>query len=71
MVRPRSNIILMILLIGNYPLDRQQSMQRFAMMMLEGLTAAGVEAELIHPRPFLGRFLSAGGLVAKWLAYLD
>jgi glycosyltransferase involved in cell wall biosynthesis len=61
----------MILLIGNYPLDRQQSMQRFATMMLEGLTAIGVRAELIYPRPFLGRFRSAGGFIAKWLAYLD
>jgi glycosyltransferase involved in cell wall biosynthesis len=61
----------MILLIGNYPLDRQQSMQRFAMMMLNGLTAAGVSAELIQPRPFFGRFRYAGKFFAKWLAYLD
>ena len=61
----------MILLIGNYPLDRQQSMQRFAMMMLLGLTAAGISAELVQPEPFFGRFRSAGNFVAKWLAYLD
>jgi glycosyltransferase involved in cell wall biosynthesis len=61
----------MILLIGNYPLDRQQSMHRFARMMLEGLTAAGIQAELLQPQPFLGRFRSAGGFVAKWLAYID
>jgi glycosyltransferase involved in cell wall biosynthesis len=61
----------MILLIGNYPLDRQQSMQRFATMMLEGLAAAGIAAELIYPRPFFGRFRSAGSFIAKWLAYLD
>jgi glycosyltransferase involved in cell wall biosynthesis len=71
MARPRHQIVLMILLIGNYPLDRQQSMQRFAMMMLDGLTAAGIAAELIYPRPFLGRFRSAGSFIAKWLAYLD
>jgi len=61
----------MILLIGNYPLERQQSMERFAMMMLDGLNAAGMPAELIRPRPFLGRFRFAGSFVAKWLAYLD
>ena len=61
----------MILLIGNYPLDRQQSMQRFALMMLAGLKSAGISAELIRPSPFFGRFRSAGGFVAKWLAYLD
>ena len=61
----------MILLIGNYPLDRQQSMQRFAVMMLNGLTAAGISAELIQPRPFFGRFRYAGRFIAKWLAYVD
>jgi glycosyltransferase involved in cell wall biosynthesis len=61
----------MILLIGNYPLERQQSMERFAMMMLDGLNAAGTPAMLIRPRPFLGRFRYAGRFVAKWLAYLD
>lgn len=61
----------MVLLIGNYPPDRQQSMQRFAMMMLDGLTAAGVPAELIQPQPFAGRFQYAGRFVAKWLAYID
>lgn len=61
----------MILLIGNYPADRQQSMQRFATVMLDGLAAAGIQAELIWPKPFFGRFRSAGGFVAKWMAYLD
>src|SRR5437868_9780744 len=71
MARPRRHHILTILLIGNYPLERQQSMERFAMMMLDGLTAAGIPAAVIRPRPFLGRFRFAGGFVAKWLAYLD
>jgi glycosyltransferase involved in cell wall biosynthesis len=61
----------MVLLIGNYPPDRQQSMDRFARMMLEGLALAGVPAELLQPQPFFGRFRFAGGFVAKWLAYLD
>ena len=61
----------MVLLIGNYPADQQQSMQRFAAMLLRGLSAAGVPAELILPQPFLGRIQFAGGFVAKWLGYLD
>jgi glycosyltransferase involved in cell wall biosynthesis len=61
----------MILLIGNYRLDQQQSMQRFAEMMLQGLRAAGVNAELIAPRPVLGNFRSAGRFIAKWLGYID
>ena len=61
----------MILLIGNYAGDRQQSMQRFAAMMHAGLTAAGVPVELIQPQPRLGRFRFAGEFLAKWLGYVD
>ncbi|HEX4640397.1 MAG TPA: glycosyltransferase, partial [Chthoniobacterales bacterium] len=61
----------MILLIGNYPLERQQSMERFAMMMLDGLSAAGISVEVIRPQAFLGRIRFAGAFVGKWLAYLD
>lgn len=61
----------MVLLIGNYRLDQQQSMQRFASMMLQGLTAAGIPAELVEPEPRLGKFRLAGSFVQKWLAYID
>ena len=61
----------MVLLIGNYPADRQQSMQRFAIMLLQGLTAAGIPAEMIQPQPYLGRIQIAGSFVAKWLGYID
>jgi glycosyltransferase involved in cell wall biosynthesis len=71
MARLRRAIKAMVLLIGNYPPDRLQSMQRFATMMLDGLTGAGVPAELIQPQPFFGRFRYAGRSVAKWLAYID
>ena len=71
MIRGPSAIKAMVLLIGNYAPDRQQSMDRFALMMLEGLPAAGVPAELIRPEPFFGRFRFAGAFIAKWLAYVD
>ncbi|MDQ6764863.1 MAG: glycosyltransferase family 4 protein [Verrucomicrobiota bacterium] len=61
----------MVLLIGNYPPDEQQSMQRFSKMMLAGLMAAGVPAELIQPQPVFGRIRLGGSFVRKWLAYLD
>ena len=61
----------MVLLIGNYPADQQESMLRFANMMLRGLTNAGVHAELLQPRPLLGKIRFAGGFVAKWLGYID
>ncbi|MDQ6808382.1 MAG: glycosyltransferase [Verrucomicrobiota bacterium] len=61
----------MVLLIGNYPLERQQSMLRFATMMRDGLAAAGIKTEFIQPEPFFGNFQFAGHLVGKWLAYID
>jgi glycosyltransferase involved in cell wall biosynthesis len=61
----------MVLLIGNYAADQQQSMQRFSTMMLQGLRAAGVPAELIAPEPFFGNFKGAGVFAGKWLAYVD
>ena len=61
----------MVLLIGNYPADQQQSMLRFANMMRDGLMRAGVAVELITPRPCFGRIRLAGAFVAKWLGYID
>jgi len=61
----------MVLLIGNYTLDRQQSMQRFTNMMLQGLTAAGVSAEVVAPTPMLGKLFGSENFIGKWLAYID
>jgi glycosyltransferase involved in cell wall biosynthesis len=61
----------MVLLIGNYSLDRQQSMRRFTNMMLQGLAAAGVPAEIAEPRPLLGNILGSENFLGKWLAYID
>ena len=40
-------------------------------MMLQGLVAAGIEAELIQPQPFFGQIKFAGSFVSKWFAYID
>ena len=61
----------MVLLIGNYLLDQQQSMQRFGTMMLHGLAARGIQAELIRPEPVLGKLRVRGNFLAKWLGYID
>jgi glycosyltransferase involved in cell wall biosynthesis len=61
----------MVLLIGNYTPDQQQSMQRFNVMMLQGLTAAGIDAELVRPKPIFGRLNLLGQFAAKWLGYID
>jgi glycosyltransferase involved in cell wall biosynthesis len=60
----------MVLLIGNYSADHQHSMERFSALMLQGLRAANVDAELIVPLPFFGNLLRSGAL-AKWLGYID
>lgn len=60
----------MVLLVGNYPADRLHSMDRFARMMLHGLTASGIPARLITPKPSLG-LIPAGAFVRKWLGYID
>jgi glycosyltransferase involved in cell wall biosynthesis len=61
----------MVLLIGNYLPDQQQSMLRFNQMMLQGLRDCGVDAELIRPPAFFGKIRALGPGVAKWLAYID
>jgi len=61
----------MVLLLGNYPPDQQQSMQRFTALMLRGLTERGIEAEVVNPQPLFGRVRFLGGFVGKWLGYVD
>lgn len=60
-----------VLLIGNYPHDRQESMQRFADMMLRDLQAGGIDAEIIIPKPFFGSLKKSGTGLGKWLGYID
>ena len=67
-----------ILLIANFLPDRQRSMQRFAVMLRDGLRAHGHKVRVIHPRPVLSRKLrirvltqSQKSFISKWLAYLD
>jgi len=60
----------MVLLIGNYPLDRYPSMQLFNDLLLHGLMEGGVEVELVRPEPFFGNIFPSGKL-GKWLGYID
>lgn len=71
-VLPREHAAVRVLLIGNYARDGQESMQRFAAAMLEGLGRCGVDARLVRPEAFFGRLGSSSrhGL-GKWLGYLD
>lgn len=59
-----------VVLIGNYPLDRQESMLRFRDLIQARLESGGFLTESIFPRGCLGRILQKGAL-AKWLGYID
>jgi glycosyltransferase involved in cell wall biosynthesis len=60
-----------ILLIGNYPHQRQQSMQRFARMLHTGLEQLGAEVRLIRPEPIIGLIRPRETGLGKWLGYMD
>lgn len=61
-----------IILIGNYQSDRQESMERFALMLQAGLINAGLKAEIWRPVPVFGRrFKSTTAGWAKWMGYVD
>ncbi|MEW6611896.1 MAG: glycosyltransferase [Pseudomonadota bacterium] len=60
-----------VLLLANYRPDGQESMQRFADMLSDGLTQHGHEVRVLRPEP---RLLQAGGTpkkLEKWLGYVD
>lgn len=59
-----------ILLIGNYALDAQQSMLRFAAALHNGLQETCGEVELVFPPAWFGRGTRATGL-GKGLRYID
>ncbi|WP_223651778.1 glycosyltransferase [Hymenobacter psoromatis] len=61
-----------IVLIGNYQPDGQESMRRFADMLVEGFGRAGLATETWLPTVFFGALVrqTTSGL-GKWLGYLD
>ena len=62
----------MVLLIGNFPADQQQSMQRFSEMMLRELRTLGIAAELTRPEAHFTRLVPAQFVfLRKWAGYVD
>ena len=59
-----------VVLIGNYPPGRQESMLRFRDLIYDQLNSAGYCVESISPCKWLGGHVSEGWL-AKWLGYVD
>ena len=61
-----------IILIGNYSLDNQQSMERFALMLSEGFKNSGVATKIWRPVVFFGRkSLNPYQGFGKYLGYFD
>lgn len=62
---------LRLLLVGNYPADRQFSMQHFCSMLAESLPQMGFSVEVVRPESVFGSNAAAHSFAAKWLGYLD
>lgn len=60
-----------IVLIGNYPGDRQQSMTRYAALLQSELTRRGHTVQLLVPPVRLLALLPQQHRLGKWLGYLD
>lgn len=60
-----------MLLVGNYPADKQESMLRFCQMLSEGLKEGGFEVRVVQPEVVFSRFVSRQSPLRKWLGYLD
>lgn len=60
-----------VVLIGNYPFDGSQSMNRFADVIHRELQDRGIDVELVYPVPFLGKLKPSGSGIGKWFGYLD
>jgi glycosyltransferase involved in cell wall biosynthesis len=60
-----------VLLLGNYQFDGSTSMQIWANALHRELVVRGVAAELIVPKPILGRIKPSARGFGKWLGYID
>lgn len=60
-----------IVLIGNYPADRQPSMVRYAAFLQRELQRAGHDVSLIAPKLVLRVIMPARNRLGKWLGYID
>ena len=60
-----------IVLVSNYPPDRQHSMLSFAALMEEGLKRVGHNVRTLHPPVVFGKVADRAKAAGKWFAYLD
>lgn len=61
-----------IILIGNYPPDKQESMRKYAANLLQGLESQQIRVKLWNPPTFFAKgWKSTTAGIGKWLGYLD
>jgi glycosyltransferase involved in cell wall biosynthesis len=60
-----------VLLVGNYPPDRQYSMLRFCTMLESELRRAGHAVHVVRPKARLGGSGGTERELGKWLGYID
>ncbi|MBR9867921.1 MAG: glycosyltransferase family 4 protein [Oceanospirillales bacterium] len=60
-----------VLIVANYILSHQESMQRFAEMLKKGLLTEGYDVQVIRPEAMLCRGGKAEHGLNKWLGYID
>lgn len=60
-----------IVLVGNYELDGQYSMQLFSMLLEKELLNIGLDVDLIRPEPYFGKLIAGNSGLGKILGYLD
>jgi glycosyltransferase involved in cell wall biosynthesis len=60
-----------VLLISNYPPDKQQSMLRYAVMLKQEFQKRGHLVDLAYPPVILGGFSFLRGPLKKWIGYID
>ncbi|RDC66095.1 glycosyltransferase family 4 protein [Adhaeribacter pallidiroseus] len=61
-----------IILIGNYPPDKQESMIRFAEMLNAGFRESGLQTEIWWPTVFFGTVVKVTNTgLGKWIGYFD
>lgn len=61
-----------IILIGNYSLDKQESMNRFTAMLSQGFESKGFKTEVWEPVVFFAsKFKITTSGIGKWFGYID
>jgi glycosyltransferase involved in cell wall biosynthesis len=60
-----------VLLVGNYEFDGSTSMKIWANTLHDELLRLGIEANLVTPKPVLGRLKQSSSGIGKWFGYVD